>query len=135
MSPHSLVPCAHFITLTLAQVRALSALHSRPSSCHPCGCCLFDLTSSFYLFAFLLSFFPLPLLQPQRRAAARAQQEDHRKTCATPLPTGVRAPTTSSTSPQMLREWHTTRHMFHSEIGVRSVVRVVDEVLRTDELW
>ena len=24
---------------------------------HPCGCCLFDLTSSFYLFAFLLSVF------------------------------------------------------------------------------
>ena len=36
---------------------------------------------------------------------------------------------------QMLREWHTTRHMFHSEIGARSVLRVVDEVLRTDELW
>ena len=36
---------------------------------------------------------------------------------------------------QMLREWHTTRHMFHSEIGVRSVLRVMDEVLRTDELW
>ena len=36
---------------------------------------------------------------------------------------------------QMLREWHTTRHMFHSEIGVQSVLRVVDEVLRTDELW
>ena len=34
---------------------------------------------------------------------------------------------------QMLREWHTTRHMFHSEIGVQSVLRVVDEVLRTDE--
>ena len=36
---------------------------------------------------------------------------------------------------QMLREWHTTRHTFHSEIGVQSVVRVVDEVHRTDELW
>ena len=36
---------------------------------------------------------------------------------------------------QMLREWHTTQHTFHSEIGVRSVLRVVDEVLRTDELW
>ena len=35
---------------------------------------------------------------------------------------------------QMLRDWHTTRHMFHSEIGVQSVLRVVDEVLRTDEL-
>ena len=30
--------------------------------------------------------------------------------------------------PQTLREWHTTRHTFHSE-------RVADEVLRTDELW
>ena len=29
---------------------------------------------------------------------------------------------------QMLREWHTTRHMF------QSVLRVVDEVLHTDEL-
>ena len=36
---------------------------------------------------------------------------------------------------QMLREWHTTRHMFHSEIGVQSVLRVVDEFLRADELW
>ena len=36
---------------------------------------------------------------------------------------------------QMLREWHTTRHMFHSEIGAQSVLRVVDEVLHTDELW
>ena len=25
--------------------------------------------------------------------------------------------------------------LFHSEIGVQSVLRVVDEVLRTDELW
>ena len=37
--------------------------------------------------------------------------------------------------PQTLRGWHTTRHTFHSEIGVRSVLRVADEVLRTDELW
>ena len=36
---------------------------------------------------------------------------------------------------QILREWHTTRHMFHSEIGVQSVLRIVDEVLRADELW
>ena len=35
--------------------------------------------------------------------------------------------------PQTLQEWHTTRHTFHSEIGARSVLRVVDEVLRTDE--
>ena len=37
--------------------------------------------------------------------------------------------------PQTLREWHTTRHTFHSEIGVQSVLRVADQVLRTDELW
>ena len=47
---------------------------------------------------------PLHLLPPQRRAAAGAQQEDHGKTCATPPTTGVRAPTTSSTSPQELCE-------------------------------
>ena len=35
---------------------------------------------------------------------------------------------------QMQRECHTTRHMFHSKMGVQSVLRVVDEVLRTDEL-
>ena len=34
-----------------------------------------------------------------------------------------------------VRIWHTTRHMFHSEIGARSVLRDTDEVLRTDELW
>ena len=37
--------------------------------------------------------------------------------------------------PQTLREWHTTRHTFYSEIGAHSVLRVADEVLRTDELW
>ena len=36
---------------------------------------------------------------------------------------------------QMLREWHTTRHMYHSEIGAQSELQVADEVLRTDELW
>ena len=36
---------------------------------------------------------------------------------------------------QLLREWHTTQHMFHSEIGVQSVLRVAHEALRTDELW
>ena len=36
---------------------------------------------------------------------------------------------------QTLRGWHTTRHIFHSEIGARSVLRVADEVLRTEELW
>ena len=34
---------------------------------------------------------------------------------------------------QTLREWHTTRHSFHSQIGALSVLRVADEVLRTDE--
>ena len=35
--------------------------------------------------------------------------------------------------PQTLRGWHTTPHTFHSEIGAGSVLRVADEVLRTDE--
>ena len=38
-------------------------------------------------------------------------------------------------SGETLREWHTTRHMFHSEIGARSASRIEDEVLRTIELW
>ena len=33
--------------------------------------------------------------------------------------------------PQTLRGWHTTRHTLHSE----TLLRVADEVLRTDELW
>ena len=41
-------------TLTLAQVRALSALSLHHHG-HPCGCYLFTLISSFYLFTFLLS--------------------------------------------------------------------------------
>ena len=35
---------------------------------------------------------------------------------------------------QMLRGRHTTRHTFHSEIGAQSVLRVADEVLRTNGL-
>ena len=31
--------------------------------------------------------------------------------------------------PQKLRVWHTTRHSFHSEIGIHSALRVADEVL------
>ena len=46
-------------TLTLAQVRALSALSLHHHG-HPCGCCLFTLTSFFYLFTFLLSAFFFP---------------------------------------------------------------------------
>ena len=66
--------------LTLAQVRALSALHSRPSS--------WPSTWAFSLHVDLLrsllpSFppvlLPLPFLLPQRRAAAGAQPEDHGK--------------------------------------------------------
>ena len=37
--------------------------------------------------------------------------------------------------PQTLRGWHTMRHTFHSEIGAHSVLRIADEVLRTDDLW
>ena len=43
----------------LAQVRALSALSLHHHG-NPCGCYLFDLTSSFYLFTFLLSVFLFP---------------------------------------------------------------------------
>ena len=76
---HVVLFLAHFITLTLAQVRALPALHSRPSP-----------WSSMWLLSLRLDFLflplrlppvclPLPFLLPQRRAAARAQQEDHGK--------------------------------------------------------
>ena len=37
--------------------------------------------------------------------------------------------------PQTLRGQHTTRRTFHAEIGAHSVLRVADEVLRTDEWW
>ena len=84
--------------LTLAQVRPLSALHSRSSTCHPCVR-LLHLELHSQLLSFPPVCLPLPLLPPQRPAAAGAQQEDHGKP-ATPRPTGVRAPTTSSTSPQ-----------------------------------
>ena len=46
-------------TLTLAQVRALSALSLHHHG-HPCGCFLFTLISSFYLFTFFLSIFLFP---------------------------------------------------------------------------
>ena len=70
---------AHFITLTLAQVRALSALHSRPSSWPSMW--LLSLRLDFLLLPlrFPPVLLPLPLLPPQRRAAAGAQQEDHGK--------------------------------------------------------
>ena len=35
-------------------------LHFTHHHGHPCGCCLFDMTSSFYLFTFLLSVFLFP---------------------------------------------------------------------------
>ena len=90
-----------FITLTLAQVRALSAPHphvihvsvvsltrhtllstSQPSSC---------LSSS-------------SLSSTSATSSSRSSTRRSWKTCATPLPMGVRAPTTSSTSPQKLRD-------------------------------
>ena len=76
---HVVLFFAHFITLTLAQVRALSALHSRPSSWPSMW--LLSLRLDFFLL--LLRFppvcLPFHLLLPQRRAAAGAQQEDHGK--------------------------------------------------------
>ena len=68
-----------------------------------------------------------------RRAIADADQARHLDiSCEAKTARSLRTPENRR---QMLREWHTTRHMFHSEIGVRSVLRVVDEVLRIDELW
>ena len=61
MSAHSLVPYVHFIH-THIWLKFEPCPHSTHDHHHghPCGCCLFDLTSSFYLFAFLLSFFLFP---------------------------------------------------------------------------
>ena len=58
MSAHSLVPCAHFIH-THIWLKFEPCPHSTHDHHHghPCGCCLVDLTFSFYLFAFLLSVF------------------------------------------------------------------------------
>ena len=46
---------------------------------HPCGCCLFDMTSSFLSLRLPPVCLPLHLLPLQRRAAAGAQQEVHGK--------------------------------------------------------
>ena len=59
MSSHSLLFLAHFITLTLAQVRALSALSLHHHG-HPCGCLFTLILSAFYFPAFLPSFFLFP---------------------------------------------------------------------------
>ena len=90
-------------TLTLAQVRALSALHSRPSSWHPCGCCLFDLISSFYLFAFLLSVFLFPFFHLSDEQQPELNKKIMENLCdsATNGCEGT-APTTSSTYPQVM---------------------------------
>ena len=77
MSSHSLVPCTFHHT-HMAQVRALSALHSRSSTCHPCVRPL-HLELPFLLLSFLPVLLPLLLLPPQRRAAAGPQHEDHGK--------------------------------------------------------
>ena len=46
----------------------------------------------------------------------------------------ARSPRTLEPPTAAARMAHNATHV-HSEIGVRSVLRVVDEVLRTDELW
>ena len=69
---------------------------------HPCGCCLFDLTSSFYLFAFLLSVFLSLFFHLSDEQQSELKTRRSWKTCATPPTTRVRAPTTSSTSPQVM---------------------------------
>ena len=91
----------------MAQVRAVSALHSRPSSwIHVV------VVSSTSLSPFLSLRLPpvlLPLLPSSTSATSSSWSSTRRswKTCATPLPKGVRAPTTSSTSPhfQSLGIW------------------------------
>ena len=91
---------AHFIHTHIGSRWVLSAPSFHPSSWPSTWAFSLHLD---LLHSLLPSFppvlLPLPLLPRQRRAAAGAQQEDHGKTCATPLLTGVRAPTTSSTSP------------------------------------
>ena len=37
--------------------------------------------------------------------------------------------------PQTLQGWCTTQRTFHSGIGAHSALQVVDEFLRTEELW
>ena len=68
-STESTHECAHCHTSSLiihthlAQVRALPALHSWSSTCHPCVihvCELFTLNSTLYFPAFLLSVFLFP---------------------------------------------------------------------------
>ena len=57
----------------------------------------------FLLPSFLPVLLPLPLLPPQRRAAARSSTRRSWKTCANPrYQRGWGAPTTSSTSPQVM---------------------------------
>ena len=68
---------------------------------HPCGCCLFDLISSFYLFTFVLSVFLFPS-STSATSSSRSSTRRSWKTCATPPITGESALTTSSTSPQIM---------------------------------
>ena len=84
----------------LAHVRALSALHSRASSWPSMW--LLSLRLDFLLFISSPSSC-LSSSSPSSTSATSSSRSSTRrswKTCATPLPTGVRAPTTSSTSPQ-----------------------------------
>ena len=65
MNVHSVSFLLHISsTLTLAQVRALSALHSRPSTCHPCVRSL-HLELRSLLLSLPLVLVPLPFPFPQ----------------------------------------------------------------------
>ena len=77
----SLVPCTFSTHSHLAQVRALSAFSLHHHG-HPCGCYLFDLTSSFYLFTFLLSDF----LSPFFHLSDEQQPELNKKIMGKPAP-------------------------------------------------
>ena len=87
---------AHFIALTLTQTRALSALHSWSSTCHP-----WERPLHLELHSLLPSFSScLSSTSPSSTSVTSSSRSSTRrswKTCATPRPKGVRAPTTSST--------------------------------------
>ena len=77
---------------------------------HPCGCCLFDLTSSFYLFAFLLSVFLFPFFLLSDEQQPELNKKIMENLCNS-ASNGVRAPTTSSTSPDF---YQIVLELFHA---------------------
>ena len=114
---HRTSPLAWHCTLsTLTNTSTESAHHERAQSCslctfhhthdhhhgHPCGCCLFDLTSSFYLFAFVLSVFLFPFFHLSDEQQPASTRRSWKTLCNSANNGGVRAPTTSSTSPQVM---------------------------------